>query len=72
MKAQIHPTFKPTKFICNRCNEKGCVLETLSYLGGEINVDICSNCHPFFSGKEQRLIDTTGRVEKFRRRYQRS
>ena len=72
MKAEIHPTFKPTKFICNCGNEKGCVLETLSYLGGEINVDICSDCHPFFSGKEQRLIDTTGRVEKFRRRYQRS
>jgi large subunit ribosomal protein L31 len=68
MKAEIHPEFKNTKFVCT-C---GYILETLSNIGGEKNVDICSNCHPFFSGKEQRMIDTTGRVEKFRRRYQRS
>jgi large subunit ribosomal protein L31 len=68
MKAEIHPNFKPTKFICTCGN----ILETFSNLGGEKNVDICSSCHPFFSGKEQRMIDTTGRVEKFRRRYQRS
>jgi large subunit ribosomal protein L31 len=67
MKAEIHPEFKNTKFVCT-C---GYILET-SNIGGEKNVDICSNCHPFFSGKEQRMIDTTGRVEKFRRRYQRS
>lgn len=68
MKTDIHPEFLPTKFTC-AC---GSVLETTSTLGGERNVEICSSCHPFFSGKEQRMVDTTGRIEKFRRRYQRA
>ena len=42
--------------------------ETRSTHKGDIHVEICSNCHPFFTGK-QRLVDTAGRVERFRRKY---
>jgi large subunit ribosomal protein L31 len=63
MKAGIHPEYKPAKVTC-AC---GCVTETRS-TAGNIHVEICSNCHPFFTGK-QKLVDTAGRVEKFRKKY---
>ena len=66
MKKDIHPDYKPTKFIC-AC---GNVIETCSTRGGEVRIDICSNCHPFFTGK-QKLVDSAGKVERFQRRYQR-
>jgi large subunit ribosomal protein L31 len=44
------------------------VVETRSTTAGNIHVEICSNCHPFFTGK-QKLIDSAGRVEKFRKKY---
>jgi large subunit ribosomal protein L31 len=66
MKPGIHPEYLPTKIIC-AC---GNVIETRStHGGGEFHIEICSNCHPFFTGK-QKLIDTAGRVEKFRRKYE--
>jgi large subunit ribosomal protein L31 len=65
MKPGIHPEYLPTKIIC-AC---GNVIETRSTRGGEFHIEICSNCHPFFTGK-QKLIDTAGRVEKFRRKYE--
>jgi large subunit ribosomal protein L31 len=63
MKKDIHPEYKKTKITC-LC---GNVIETRS-TQEDISVEICSNCHPFFTGK-QKLIDTAGRVERFQRKY---
>jgi large subunit ribosomal protein L31 len=63
LKAGIHPKYYETKIKC-AC---GNVIETRSTVK-DIHVEICSNCHPFFTGK-QKLIDTAGRVERFRRKY---
>jgi len=63
MKAAIHPEYKPAKIMCN-C---GAVIETRS-TRGDFHIEICSNCHPFFTGK-QKLLDTAGRIEKFKTRY---
>ena len=64
MKADIHPKYEETKYIC-ACGERFVAMSTM---GGERHIEICSACHPFFTGKEK-LIDTAGRIEKFRRRY---
>ncbi|NQT46340.1 MAG: 50S ribosomal protein L31 [Candidatus Omnitrophica bacterium] len=63
MKPKIHPKYKETTITC-ACGE---VIHTRS-TKQNIRVEICSKCHPFFTGK-QKLIDSAGRVEKFRRRY---
>jgi large subunit ribosomal protein L31 len=63
MKEAIHPEYKATKIVCNCGN----VIETRS-TRGDFHVEICSNCHPFFTGK-QKIMDTAGRIEKFRTRY---
>jgi len=63
MKPGIHPEYKPTKITC-AC---GRVSETFSTVD-ELHVEICSHCHPFFTGR-QKLVDTAGRVERFRRKY---
>ena len=63
MKSGIHPQYVAAKIVC-AC---GHVIETRSTVE-EIHVEICSSCHPFFTGK-QKLIDTAGRVEKFRAKY---
>lgn len=63
MKEGIHPNYQASKIIC-AC---GHTVETRSVVP-EIHVEICSNCHPFFTGK-QKFIDTAGRVERFKRRY---
>jgi large subunit ribosomal protein L31 len=63
MKPDIHPNYKPSKITC-AC---GSVIETRS-TAGDISVEICSQCHPFFTGK-QKLVDTAGRVDRFKRRY---
>lgn len=64
MKPAIHPEYKNATITC-AC---GYVVETRSTTVGNIHVEICSNCHPFFTGK-QKLIDSAGRVEKFRKKY---
>ena len=64
MKNGIHPEYKNTTIKCVCGN----VIETRSTVGGEMTVEICSACHPFFTGK-QKLIDTAGRVERFIRKY---
>ncbi len=66
MKQGIHPDYKQTTITC-AC---GNVIATGSTLEN-ITVEICSNCHPFFTGK-QKLVDTGGRVEKFNRRFNRT
>lgn len=63
MKAGIHPDYKATTITC-ACGE---VIETAS-TKEDIRVEICSKCHPFFTGK-QKLVDTGGRIEKFRKKY---
>jgi large subunit ribosomal protein L31 len=63
MKPGIHPEYKASQVVC-ACGQ---VVETRS-TAGSIHVDICSNCHPFFTGK-QKFVDSAGRVEKFRKKY---
>ena len=63
-KEKIHPNYAAVRVLC-AC---GSNFETRSTHKGDIHVEICSACHPFFTGK-QRLVDTAGRVERFRRKY---
>ena len=63
MKKGIHPEYKTATVKC-AC---GNTFETRS-TAGDMKVDICSKCHPFFTGK-QKLVDTGGRVDKFKKRY---
>ncbi len=63
MKTGIHPTYIPCTVTCVCGNS----FQTLS-LTEELRVEICSSCHPFFTGK-QKLMDTEGRVERFMRKY---
>jgi large subunit ribosomal protein L31 len=63
MKEKIHPKYELAKITC-AC---GNVIETRS-TARDIKVEICSACHPFFTGK-QKLVDTAGRIERFRRKY---
>jgi large subunit ribosomal protein L31 len=63
MKDKTHPEYKESTIVCV-C---GATIRTRS-TKQNIHVDLCSNCHPFFTGK-QKLIDSTGRVEKFSKRY---
>jgi large subunit ribosomal protein L31 len=65
MKAGIHPAYEEINVIC-ACGHK---FRTRSAHKGDIRVEICSNCHPFFTGK-QKLIDTEGRVDRFQKKYQ--
>ena len=66
MKKDIHPAFQKAIVHCACGNE----FETFSTVK-EINVEICSQCHPLFTG-QQKIVDSTGRVERFRRKYQAS
>lgn len=65
MKANIHPKYKEVKVTCSCGN----TFTTRSTFGGaEMHLDVCSQCHPFYTGK-QKMVDTAGQVDKFRRRY---
>ena len=64
MKAAIHPAYNEVKVIC-AC---GNTFNTRSTHKGDIRVEICSNCHPFFTGR-QKLVDTEGRVDRFQKKY---
>ena len=66
MKPDIHPAYGEIKVVCACGNS----LVTKSTLGEELHVEICSECHPFYTGK-QKIIDTAGRVGKFQARYKR-
>ena len=67
MKEGIHPKFEDITIRCT-C---GAEIKTSSTLCKDFTIELCSNCHPFFTGK-QRLVDTTGRVERFQRRLEKS
>jgi large subunit ribosomal protein L31 len=64
MKADIHPEYREIKATCSCGN----VVETRSTLGEDIHLDVCSACHPFYTGK-QKVLDAGGRVERFRKRF---
>ncbi len=64
MKKGIHPEANQTTITCT-C---GFEIQTTSTRGNNIEVEICSNCHPFYTGK-QRFVDTAGRIERFRKKY---
>ena len=64
MKQDLHPVYPPARIHC-AC---GSLIETRS-TRGSFSVEICSNCHPFFTGK-YKLVDTAGRVERFRKKYE--
>ncbi len=63
MKKDIHPKYHRTRItcVCGNIIETGSTVENA-------HVEICSNCHPFFTGK-QKLVDTAGRVDRFRKKY---
>lgn len=64
MKAEIHPTYYTDAKVVCVCGNTFTTGSTMK----EINIDICSECHPFYTGK-QKLVDTEGRVEKFKKKY---
>lgn len=64
MKAGIHPTYEVMTATCSCGN----VIKIRSTLGKDMNLDVCSECHPFYTGK-QRNVDTGGRVDRFKKRF---
>ncbi len=66
MKKDIHPEYKKTviKCVCGNEIETGSVMD-------DITVEICNHCHPFYTGN-QKIVDTEGRIEKFKKRYQKN
>lgn len=67
MKSDIHPQYHPKAKVKCACGNEWTTGSTMS----EISVGICSNCHPFYTGKEK-LLDTRGRVDKFKKRLEKS
>jgi large subunit ribosomal protein L31 len=64
MKPDIHPAYAEINVTCSCGN----TFKTGSTAGRDLNLDVCSACHPFFTGK-QKIVDTAGRVDKFRQKY---
>jgi len=65
MRADIHPEYNEIKVTCS-CGNK---FTTRTTIGKEVmNIEVCSQCHPFYTGK-QKILDTAGRVEKFKQKY---
>ena len=64
MKPDIHPNYADITVTCS-CGES---FKTRSTLGQDLTVEVCSQCHPFYTGK-QKMLDTAGRVDRFNRKY---
>jgi large subunit ribosomal protein L31 len=64
MKSGIHPEYNEINVTCS-C---GVSFKTRSTMSKDLHVEVCSSCHPFYTGK-QKIVDTAGRVEKFRQKY---
>lgn len=64
MKADVHPSYTEINVACS-CGNK---FKTRSTVAKDLHVEVCSMCHPFYTGK-QKIVDTAGRVEKFRQKY---
>lgn len=66
MKKGIHPDYKEIKVSCSCGN----AFVTSSTLGHDLSLEVCSKCHPFYTGK-QKIVDTAGRVDRFKQKYAR-
>ena len=66
MKSEIHPAYQEIKVNCSCGNQ----FVTRSTLKEDLSIEVCSSCHPFYSGK-QKMLDTGGRVDKFNKKYAR-
>lgn len=64
MKPDIHPAYEEVTVVCGCGN----TFKTRSTAGRDLNVEVCSACHPFYTGK-QKILDTAGRVDRFRQKY---
>jgi large subunit ribosomal protein L31 len=64
MKADTHPNYADVNVTCSCGNS----FQTRSTVGQDLTIEVCSACHPFYTGK-QRVVDTAGRVDKFRQKY---
>ena len=64
MQADIHPNYQDLTATCSCGN----VIQTKSTRGGEMHLDVCSKCHPFYTGK-QKVVDTGGRIDRFKKRF---
>ena len=64
MKKEIHPEYSEIKVTCSCGNS----FMTKSTLGDDLSIEVCSACHPFYTG-QQKIVDTAGRVDKFRKRF---
>ena len=64
MKKEIHPEYSEIKVTCSCGNS----FMTKSTLGKDLSIEVCSACHPFYTG-QQKIVDTAGRVDKFRKRF---
>jgi large subunit ribosomal protein L31 len=64
MREGIHPNYTEIKVTCTCGN----AFKTRSTLGENLEIEVCSNCHPFYTGK-QKIMDTGGRVDRFRKKY---
>jgi large subunit ribosomal protein L31 len=67
MKAKGHPKYEEIKVTCSCGN----TFKTRSTMNKELHIEVCSVCHPFYTGK-QKIVDTAGRVERFKQKYARS
>jgi len=66
MKDKIHPAYQEINVVCSCGN----TFKTRSTLGRDLHIEVCSECHPFYTGK-QKIVDTAGRVEKFKQKFKR-
>jgi large subunit ribosomal protein L31 len=64
MQADIHPEYAEISVTCSCGN----IFKTRSTSGKDLHIEVCAQCHPFYTGK-QKMLDTAGRVDKFRRKY---
>ncbi len=64
MRADIHPAYSEITVTCSCGN----VFKTSSTVGKDLHIEVCSQCHPFYTGK-QKIVDSGGRVDKFRKKY---
>ena len=64
MKADIHPAYDDITVTCSCGNS----FQTRSTVGKDLTIEVCSQCHPFYTGK-QKMLDSGGRVDRFRRKY---
>jgi large subunit ribosomal protein L31 len=67
VKTDIHPKYHEAQVVCGSCH----TTFTLGSTRQSLHVDVCSNCHPFYTGK-QTIVDTAGQVERFQKRLERS